>query len=49
MNITTNRIEEVKHIKKNTQNALKGKEYKDITPEEKELLIKTMAKILGLI
>lgn len=49
MNITLERINEVKQAKMDTQDALKDKTFKDLTQEEKELLLETMAKMLGLI
>lgn len=47
--MTSERMEAVRQAKIDTQNALKEKEYKDLNQEDKELLLETMAKILGLI
>ena len=43
------RLEELKQIKEHIQKQMKGKPFKNLPTKDKDLLLETMAKMLGLI
>lgn len=43
------RLAEIEKVKKETREALKGKEFKNLSTPEKDKLLETLSKILGLI
>lgn len=43
------RLEELKTLKKDIQTKLKGKKFGTLATKDKDLLLETMAKMLGLI
>ena len=43
------RIKEVENIKRQTQESLKGKSFKNLSTPEKDKLLETVARMLGLI
>ena len=47
--MTQERLDEIKKIKEATQLALKGKKFKNLNTGDKDRLLETIAKILGLI
>ena len=43
------RLEEIKNIKKTTKGKIKNKEFKKLSNKEKDELLETVCKMLGLI
>ena len=43
------RLQKIKQIKEDSQGKTKGKEFKNLSAKEKDALLETMAKMLGLI
>ena len=47
--MTKKRLDEIALIKQTIQDAMKGKEFKNLNTGDKDLLLETMARMLGLI